>query len=155
MPHYKNLFHGTTEGYIRDMSIKGFFLGTARYTSKPIIALGWAKVYAKYHDDKMAIITLSDVDLETEIKSEFEGDTLCSIGTDIYVNQKDIEEGRNPEIKGIRIYKSDEMEAFIRGLVDGYELGNILVRDFTNGYEIRPFTIEDLINFYCEPTKVK
>ncbi len=133
MIKYEYLFHGTTEGYIDDRIVKNSFVSTDRYTSKPIVAISWAKSKARDLHDKMAIITLFDVTLDQEIESENQS-SLSSRGIDIRVIQREIEEGKNPNIKGINIYREHEMEEFIRRYVKKEDISRL--------------TIEDIVNFY-------
>ena len=100
------LFHGTTEKYIQKRSKDGRpFLSYDRYTSKSLVALGFAKTYAKRFNSRMAIVTLRNVKLNQPIAEEDEYPlSLSSFGVDLPVDQKEIETHETNQIDGIQTY---------------------------------------------------
>ena len=113
------LFHGTTEEYVQKRSKDGRpFLSYDRYTSKSLVALGFAKTYARRFNSRMAIITLKNVKLNKPIPEEDEDPlSLSSFGVDLPVDQKEIENHETDQIDGIQIYNQNEMERFIRRFI--------------------------------------
>ena len=129
------LFHGTTEEYVQKRSKDGRpFLSYDRYTSKSLVALGFAKTYAKRFNSRMAIITLKNVKLNKPIPEEDEDPlSLSSFGVDLPVDQKEIENHETDQIDGIQIYNQNEMERFIRRFIKQRSL---------------ELNVEELIQFY-------
>src|SRR3989344_188475 len=113
------LFHGTTEEYVQKRSKDGRpFLSYDRYTSKSLVALGFAKTYARRFNSRMAIITLKNVKLNKPIPEEDEDPlSLSSFGVDLPVDQTEIENHETDQIDGIHIYNQNEMERFIRRFI--------------------------------------
>jgi len=129
------LFHGTTEEYVQKRSKDGRpFLSYDRYTSKSLVALGFAKTYARRFNSRMAIITLKNVKLNKPIPEEDEDPlSLSSFGVDLPVDQKEIENHETDQIDGIQIYNQNEMERFIRRFIKQRSL---------------ELNVEELIQFY-------
>ena len=129
------LFHGTTEEYVQKRSKDGRpFLSYDRYTSKSLVALGFAKTYARRFNSRMAIITLKNVKLNKPIPEEDEDPLiLSSFGVDLPVDQKEIENHETDQIDGIQIYNQNEMERFIRRFIKQRSL---------------ELNVEELIQFY-------